>query len=534
MNQSIVKKLQMEYFSLVILFLSCIIFRIQVGDIGIGYLLTTYLFYELLWVIFGKNVSDTVGRIIRVKYQKGKTKSARLVWKYSFAMQFVTGLIVGVALAIGGAGIISKGLGFTHSYFLIWVMGPIFFIRMVSESYAGYLSGKSYEMAAGFSSIIRYTIVLVMGVMLSSAVKEYGKKVAALLKQEDFASVYGNLGILISAVVAEIVVLVFLMIIRLAVKRKSSEYEDDYYQRNDNNGNVLTIVWKRRFVEGINLIVMFSPIVILYMSLKKQYDTGLAFASDLGLMVGTIAAPCALFIMMGFLVSFPLGIKTVRFVKRKEMRQARISFQAGFHICVMYGVFGAALLLGEGTIFSSMLTEEYAAQINSLYTYAAFIIITATLAFYMLRVLIMNGQALLGLVVEVISTVIFGVLLNVFIKGSMSVMMAVMISVLAYFVIQTLAYTALVIVRLDMQIDPLNSFFIPAFVGAICCALNLLLSRLISPHLGNIFTLIFCSIEMLVVYVLILLLFRNFKDYELEYIPGNKLIYALGQMLHVL
>ena len=129
-----------------------------------------------MWIIFGKNFSDIVGRMIRGKTQKGKTKAARLVWKYSFSMQLITGIIVGAVLSIAGAFILSRGLGFTHSYFLMWLMGPIFFMRMVSEGYAGYLSGKGYELAAGFGAIIRYTIIFVMGVILSSAVKEYGKK----------------------------------------------------------------------------------------------------------------------------------------------------------------------------------------------------------------------------------------------------------------------------------------------------------------------------------------------------------------------
>lgn len=534
MNQSIVKKLQMEYFSLVILFFSCIIFRMQVGDIGIGYLITVTLLYELIWVVFGKNFSDIVGRIIKGKYHKGKSKSARLVWKYSFSMQLVTGLAVGIILSIVGAVLLNRCLGFTHSYFLAWMMGPIFFIRMISEGFAGYLSGKNYELAAGFGAIIRNTIIFVMGVMLSSAVKEYGKKVAALLKQEDFASVYGNLGILISALVAEIVVLVFLMIIRLGVKRRTSEFEDDYYQKNDNSGNVFTIVWKRRFVEGINYFFMFVPLIILFVVLSKKIESGFELATVVGLMTGTIAAPCALFIMLGFLIALPLASKTLRFAKRKEMRHARVVFQTGFHLSVIYSVFGAALLIAQGNILSLLLTEEHAVEINNLYVYAGFIIVTATLSIYMLRVLMMNGQALLGLIVELVSSVLFGILLNAFIGGGMNIMMAVMVSILIYFVLQTLAYTALVIVRLDMQIDPLNSFFIPVLVGAICCALTMLLSKLIAPHLGNIFTLVFCSLLMIVAYIVMLLLFRNFKENEMENIPGNKLIYALGQMLHVL
>ncbi len=534
MNQSIVKKLQMEYFSLVILFASCIIFRIQVGDIGIGYLMTTYFFYEILWIIFGKNFSDIVGRMIRGKNQKGKTKAARLVWKYSFSMQLITGIIVGAVLSIAGAFILSRGLGFTHSYFLMWLMGPIFFMRMVSEGYAGYLSGKGYELAAGFGAIIRYTIIFVMGVVLSSAVKEYGKKIAALLKQEDFASVYGNLGILISAVVAELVVLIFLMIIRLGVKRRLSEYDDDYYQRNENNGNVFTIIWKKRFVEGINLLLLFIPIVLIFALLRKHYETGIDLAVDLGLITGTIGAPCTLFVMVGFLVAFPLASKANRLTKRKEMRQARSVFQTGFHLSVIYSVFGASLLIAEGSIISSLIAGERAVEINTLYTYGAFAIILATISIYMLRVLIMNGQGFLGLLVEIVSAVLFGVFLSVFIKSNMSVLMAVMIAILIYFTIQTIIFAVLVIFRLDMQIDPISNIGVPVVVGVICAAFNLLLTKVIAPHLGNIFTLIFCSVEMLIVYVILLLVFRNFKDNELENIPGNRFIYALGQMLHVL
>ncbi len=63
---------------MILLFVSCVVFRSQVGDIGIGYLITAFFMYEMLWIVFGKNVSDTVGRIIRAKISKGKTRSARL------------------------------------------------------------------------------------------------------------------------------------------------------------------------------------------------------------------------------------------------------------------------------------------------------------------------------------------------------------------------------------------------------------------------------------------------------------------------
>jgi len=37
-----------------------------------------------------------------------------------------------------------------------------------------------------------------------------------------------------------------------------------------------------------------------------------------------------------------------------------------------------------------------------------------------------------------------------------------------------------------------------------------------------------------VLYIILLLVFRNINENELEYMPGKKIIFALGQLLHVM
>lgn len=80
----------------------------------------------------------------------------------------------------------------------------------------------------------------------------------------------------------------------------------------------------------------------------------------------------------------------------------------------------------------------------------------------------------------------------------------------------------------------LQIFVIPAGAAAITGLLCMLLSKVISPHLGNVVTLIVCGVVSLAVYWLLLLLARNFSEQELENIPGGKLIITIGQMLRVL
>jgi hypothetical protein len=85
-----------------------------------------------------------------------------------------------------------------------------------------------------------------------------------------------------------------------------------------------------------------------------------------------------------------------------------------------------------------------------------------------------------------------------------------------------------------MNLDPIGNMFVPMVVSAVVCVINVFLAKVIAPHLGSLFTLLISFIEMALIYLVILLLSRNIKENEIEYLPGKKLITILAQTLHVL
>lgn len=534
MSQAFAKKQQMEYFSLFIMIISCILFRIQVGDIGIGYMLAVLVIYETIWIIFGERFSDVIGRIIRSKYSKGKSKLARAVWKKGFTIQLVTGFLISVLLVVAGTLILSKGFGFVHSYYLVWFLAPTLFLRMLSEAFCGFLSGRNYDMASGFSFIIRQIIILVMGSALSMAVKEYGKKVAALLKQEDFASIYGNLGILISAFVAEIIVLIFLMIIRLNIKRRINDYEDDYYHRSENTGNVLLIAWQRRFGENLNLFLLIIPVFVILIFFNGIFETEVEFAKNVGLLASATLAPCALVVVAGYILVLPILAKYYSFIKKHEMRYARNSFQAGLHLCFIIGFGGAAVFISIGKNISSVISADNADILKTMLIYGSFCIVLSLVSIYLLKTLQLLGFGLFAGIVEVVDCVLFGLILNALLRSNLTVLNAVLIAMIIYFAIAVIAYLAFVLLKLDMVINPVSDSIIPLFCAALGGVAGFLLAKLMSPHLGNIFTFIVCMLVILFLYLVLLMFFRNFRENEIEYIPGKKFILALGQMLHIM
>ena len=74
---------------------------------------------------------------------------------------------------------------------------------------------------------------------------------------------------------------------------------------------------------------------------------------------------------------------------------------------------------------------------------------------------------------------------------------------------------------------------VPVAASCLLGLLCLLLGRVLTPHLGNGVTIIVCAVLGAMVYWALLLLLRNFKEQELENIPGGRVIRSMGEMLRV-
>ncbi|MDE5590301.1 MAG: hypothetical protein K2J60_14380, partial [Acetatifactor sp.] len=83
------------------------------------------------------------------------------------------------------------------------------------------------------------------------------------------------------------------------------------------------------------------------------------------------------------------------------------------------------------------------------------------------------------------------------------------------------------------RMDWLYVLVVPTAAACVAGLVGLLIGKVLTPHLGNLVALIVCLILSAALYWAGLLLLRNFREQELEMIPGGKLLNALGQMLRV-
>lgn len=535
MNDALIYKKRLEGIASLIFLLSCIVFRVRIGNIGMGYMLTCFMMYEVMWVIFGERISDVLGRLIRSRLSKNKFRTAGLIWRYGLSMNFFTGLFGSVLIGALGSFLVKSVFRIEHSLWIVWIFALLFGLRLMTETVSGYLSSRKNTIVfSGISSIIRQIALMVFGNICISLIAGYGEKVSALLKQDDISAVYACLGIGISAVISELLTLVFVLFLKLAPRQKDTDYDDDVFHRRDNTGNVFLMIWKSRIFETLSGLFTIVPYVIAVFVFYKKTEDPYVCVENLGLMGMTVLIPSLLFCFFGYSMLLSLVSEISSNLRHNQMRYARNIFQTGFHLCFIYGSFGCIYMIAQSALLSKLFGESNVEATGRLLILGSFITLTMLASFFVMRLLIQGGLIYLTYLVQIPADIIFLISFFIITSRGRELTLSFAIALLIHYVCKFVGYLILALVKLDMSIDPISNVFVPVLVAAVVCILNVFISKMISPHLGTVFTLIISFLEMAVLYLVILLLGRNFKDTELKYLPAGRFVTMLGQTLHVL
>ncbi len=535
MNNVLAYKNRFEGAGILVFLASVIVFYFRIGYSGIGYLLTCFMMYEVMWAVFGENLSDHIGRSLRSKLQIKKYRSARIIWNYSRYLSWFTAIGVLIILGFAGSALVKNVFSISHAFYLVWIFAIWFVLRMFSETVSGYLCGsRDTMMIAGVSYLVRNIGLMIFGNICISLIADYGNKAALLFKQEDFASLYSCFAIGFALIVSEIVTLIFLLVMKLLSRQHSAEFDDPFTRKRDNTGNVIVMLWQKRIFEVITTLFTLFPFVFgicfLFAKCAEKYDA----IHKLGLMGTLVFLPSVISTVFGLTMLMPLTMDITGSIRENKMRAARNMFQTGFHLCFIYGSFGCLYLMGESEILSRIFGIMDTGLVLALIRFGAFISLTMLASLFIMRLLVLNGLRLFVFLVQIPADIFFVVIINLILPRCSDITTAFSIALLIQFILKFIGYTTVVLIKLDMTVDPINNAIVPILVGAVVCVLNVFISRFISPHLGNPFTLLLSLIEMVIFYLIVLLLIRNFKDSEIKYLPAGGIVTTLGQTLHVL
>ena len=532
MNQVEIRKRQVEMCSHVLEMITLLVLGCILGDNGIVYLAFSVETFLLFWTLTGGELRETLGRMLRGKNARGQYRNAAMLKRNAFALGGFMGILGGVAMFFCAAPLGERLLGIPYCVVLIRILAPVVVLRTFSSILLGYFQGDGTEFPTVISCLMRQILIFGFSLLFAGLLETRGRKVSALLKQSDFTAMYGGMGVALAIVAAEALVLLFLFLVYRGSGKLEKRGSGEGARITDTFGGQMGALYSNLF--PMILIALFEQLslwagMLCYrrsVTLEEGLnDYGLFFGRYIPLMGILLLPACALLLESCY--------KVAGYVRKDEQRFARANLSGGVHIGVIHGLFFAVFVAMLAPQLAGIWDDGGVGLLTRMLRFGSFVILFTLLGFYLSKILLLLGGKFQVLGLLALTGLVFVIVMMVFLNsGKMGIMALIYAGVISGAVCVAAA-GALLFYQTRISIDWLQCAVIPAGVA---CAVGLVLmfvGKLATPHLGNLVTVLLCLVLGLICYWGVLILLRNFREQELSYMPGGKLIRVLGQIFRL-
>lgn len=531
MSQAEVRRRQTQAISAVLALITFAVVAHLAGYSGAAYVAAAAEAYTLLCILISGGVSAALARILRVRETKGQYRNAAVMRRNAFLIQAVLGLLGSVVLLIGAEKIAVGIFRVQYSSAILMILAPAVLLRSLSSLFAGYSRGAGAELPSAAAGILRQLFILGFSVLFSRMLGEYGGKVSHLLAHENFTFMYGGIGAAIAVTLAEVLAAVFLLLVYQFGGRRRSRGMQEGMRATDSFFDSLRILFKNRAAQAglLLLAVLPAPLGMIFW----QKASGGEGAAEYGVYIAGYGVICGIAVCLVMLFLFPICASTVGFLRKDEPRFARSAFQSGVHI----GVVNGAFLSVFAAMMSSQLGEAFCREQSSLAAKqlggGSSIVVLAVLSLYFARILIITGKRHLVIGAVAVSDVVFVVADTVFFSSGKAGILSLVYAGLMASGVLCIALGMFAYRAFRLKPDWIYVLAVPMAAALLAGFAGMLLGKVLTPHLGSLVTVIVCLVISVTLYWTGLLLLRNFKEQELETMPGGGIFIALGQMLRV-
>lgn len=533
MSRAEKKRQQIEITSYIFGLINILVFGSMLGDMGIAFFILGLECLFFVSSLTAGNLMDTLGKILRVRNQKGQYINARKVSKCVLIVQGGLGIVVAVIFACFAGVLANKFFEVRYCSFIIMLMALIYCIRNISAILIGFSQGEGSELPRAVSAFLRQVLVLGFGCVFVKILQQYGDKVSNLLGDTSYIAMYGSMGLVLALLLAEILILLFLTLITLGNKNKLFMREDRGMRQMESCLNIMQIFYGSMSIGILTQSLGFFPLwagAVFYR--KSIMDVG-AYAVNYGVFVGKYLAICAIPALLIMIFLTNSHYKSVDAFRKEDYREAKGFFQGGMHEGIVHAIFW--------TVFIAVLSEMLAgiiSPVNTIITaemlrFGSLIILFGSLLWYFVKQLGGMKKKIYALGSFIFGDVVFVALyFTLQTKGNMGVMALVYATMAALFAGCSFA-GVLCYKFLHCGIDWLRFIAIPCGSGCLVGIVILLLEKVFVTNLGIWLTTILCYIVSVILYWVILIMFRCFDAREIKYLPSRALIAKINKVFGI-
>ncbi len=515
-----------------------LVISLQLGDGVLGMFAPAYELYGILGILGSYGIARTMTGMLRSRLKREQYRSARKVFRVAFRMALLLGIVLGVLVALLAGVLGSAFMLEPMTKRAIFALAPSVFLAALITVFRGYVNAGEYAVTGAISRYLEQILMLFCAWGLGQAFYTYGCKAAALLQNDAVAASYGAFGASLGIMLAELVTLIYLLIVYAFYSgsmRRMIRLETG--RRKESSGGIAGGILST----GIPLAFVCVCIDI-FLFLDQRFFNAAAVAQDLsadmaarwGEYYGRLAVIVGLGAVLACCVAEPylsrIGLACDRGEQHVLRERIGMAAKGVFLFSVPLAIYLAVLATPLTSIFYGGTNDEAAMLLRI----GAAIVFLAGAAY-------LSGQVLarahrhLELVLGAVGALIVHILLVWILVGRKQMgLQGVTISLLVSFIIPAIVYSVLMAWRTDYRPDWLYDIAFPLVSACVSGLLVLLFCKLLLAAVGNLGTILISAIIGIVVYMILLMLLHAVNESDLERMPFGRMWMALGRLIRIM
>ena len=411
MNQAEIKRRQIQAVSIVLTLITLAVIARVIGYNGVTYTAAAVEIFAMLWLVVGGSLTETLGRLLRIRNSKGQYRNAARLKRNTAIFQLIFGFAGSVALLAGADWISGNVLRVQYSTFILMVLSPAVFLRTASAVLLGCFQGDGSEFPAAAAGILRQIFILGFSLLFGRMLADYGSKVSLLLGQENFTSMYGGVGVAIAVSVSEAIIVIFLFLVYQWTRHTKEFPRQEGMRSVDSFVDSMYILWTARGMQWLTELLFFLPVPlgILFFQKGTDYDV----AMEYGVYLSGYWVLCGCLTALIMIPLLPVCARVMVLLRKEEQRFAKTVFQSGVHIGIVHAAFAAMFTAVMAPQISTILCPGQEQAVEQMLRGGSLAILFLALSTYLSRLLILLGSKLLVLGSAGIGIVVYVVMLAV-------------------------------------------------------------------------------------------------------------------------
>ncbi len=178
--------------------ISYIVFYMLLGyftkDCGVGFYFIPFLLYGSIYFVCMDSLMATVSKMVSVRNYRGLHESSKRVLSYGIIYSLLISIVAFLVFYISGEFILKRLIGSSVPVLIIKCFAVYFTLKAFANCIIGYIRGKGYNSIYHIYLLINGFLLMLLCPFVIKFCYGYGEKVAALLKNNLFAYIFGVAG----------------------------------------------------------------------------------------------------------------------------------------------------------------------------------------------------------------------------------------------------------------------------------------------------------------------------------------------------